>query len=829
MAAHNTTLDNAMHESAMPFALQQTCLSPVKKRRKLSLPLIYAVSGMCSLIYQLVWVKQLSLIFGSGFTAVSVVTAVFFLGLGLGGWIGGRLAAGLKRPLRAYALAEAGITLCALLVPFVMKAADVAYGAWYPAADGNLYQTAGLRLVLSSCILLPPVILMGATVPLVIQAYSRRAGRLGRDTGLIYGMNAMGAAAGVLVTGCLLFRSMGISHSNLLAVGLNAVVAACALMLSREECTAPGHTLPVASAVPEKNGLLLTIFAVSGFLYIGYELLWMRYFQLFFRDSIYLYASCIAAVILGTAAGGALIGRAADRFSPPCFLASLFALSSLLHGGAMMLLAQLHRPIVLLASQYPYLEAIFIFLALLPPFLCMGGSFPVITRALGKTPEAVGNAASRAYAVNTLGSLAGSLCTPFLLLPILGLDGTLLLFLAGGIICALALRLVSLSRSSAMKSAGFAALALVCSFPLALMFSHRGTGLTSSILERMKGGGEITEIRQGVLGTNWAVKMPNDQTVLYENLVAFSRGGSPSFIVQGFIPLLLMEKTPESLLGLCFGGGLTYRAAQLFPEIQRIDLVDISSGNVDMAMRLMEGNTGLQTDPRVHFHIDDAYSYVKYSQRQHDLIQIDSNPPFYSHNCSTLYSREFYELCRSRLTPDGMFTQVLPIKQLTNSEMKSILHTFASVFPHVMLWWNDLDPLMIGSNTPFLLNPARIAARLDRPEVAEALRRSSGEAKYDSLGHFLSGLLLLDEGFRAAGMGGGMNTVDRNYLEYSSTPELAPDNLPLLRQHLCSWEDASALLKGNDLFRAYEPQLEARRNFLMGLSQRRMMLSRIRL
>ena len=91
------------------------------------------------------------------------------------------------------------------------------------------------------------------------------------------------------------------------------------------------------------------------------------------------------------------------------------------------------------------------------------------------------------------------------------------------------------------------------------------------------------------------------------------------------------------------------------------------------------------------------------------------------------------------------------------------------------------------------------------------------------------GLLLLDEGFRAAGMGGGMNTVDRNYLEYSSTPELAPDNLPLLRQHLCSWEDASALLKGNDLFRAYEPQLEARRNFLMGLSQRRMMLSRIRL
>ena len=96
-------------------------------------------------------------------------------------------------------------------------------------------------------------------------------------------------------------------------------------------------------------------------------------------------------------------------------------------------------------------------------------------------------------------------------------------------------------------------------------------------------------------------------------------------------------------------------------------------------------------------------------------------------------------------------------------------------------------------------------------------------------GAVLSGLLLLDEGFRAAGMGGGMNTVDRNYLEYSSTPEVAPDNVPLLQQYLCTWEDASAILKGSDLFRAYEPQLEARRDFLMGLSQRRIMLSRIRL
>lgn len=332
-----------------------------------------------------------------------------------------------------------------------------------------------------------------------------------------------------------------------------------------------------------------------------------------------------------------------------------------------------------------------------------------------------------------------------------------------------------------------------------------------------------------VLGTNWAVKNARGQTILYENLVAFSRGGSPSFIVQGFIPLLLMEKTPESVLGLCFGGGLTYRAAMLFPEIRRLDLVDISSGNVDMALRLMDGNSPLRDDPRVQFHIDDAFSFVKYSSRLHDLIQIDSNPPFYSHNCVTLYSREFYELCRARLSAGGMFTQVLPVKQLTTREMRSILHTFSAVFPHVMLWWNDLDPLMIGSNAPIRLDPARIEERLARPAVNRALKHASGDAKYDSLGQFLSGLLLTDQGFRAAGADGDLNTVDHNSLEYSSTPEVALDNVPLLQRHLTPWRDAAVLLRKPEIFRTYEPQLEARRAFLMGLAQRRMMLSRLRL
>ena len=816
------------------MVMDTNVMAPRSLSTRWALPLLYAVSGLCSLVYQLVWMRRLGLVFGSSFTAVSVVTAVFFAGLALGGWGGGRLARRVAHPLRTYGLLEAGVTAAALLVPSMLDMAEYLYAAWYPSVSASLRQTALVRMGLAACLLLLPTTLMGATVPLIVRCYSTRDGRNGGDTGVIYALNSLGAALGVLAAGWIFFRWMGVNGANSLAISLNALVALAALLLARREAESRPSTDGDGASVFEgeaeavRPGLVLACFGLSGFLYVGYELLWMRTFLLFFRDSIYLYVSCLAAVIAGVAVGSFAAGRLADRVrSRRMFLGWLFGASALLHTAFLLGVVRLHRPLSLLAFPYPALETVFIFCALVPVFAVAGGTFPVVARLLARRASDTGGGAGRAYAVNTLGSIAGALLTPFCLLPALGLDGTMWLFLVCGLGSAAALWRGGATRPVLLRYAA------TCVLLSSLLFigAQRQGGVFLGILNQVKGASRLLEARQGALGGNWVLESPErgGQIVLYENLVAFSRGGSPSFVVQGFIPLILADEVPRNVLGLCFGGGLTYHAARYFPEIRSLDLVDISAGNVGMALRHLAINESLKRDSRVRFFIDDAYSYVKYAQKSYDLILIDSNPPFYSHNCATLYSREFYRQCARRLTHRGLFTQVLPIKQMTLAEAQSVMRTFASVFPHTLLWWNELDPLMIGSNEPIVLEPDGMEARLNRPGLGDALRRYSGEAKFDTLGHFLSGLLLADDGFRRAAGTGPMNSVDKNCLEYSRELNADQTVAPWLTERLEPWEAMKSLFTRPDMIEEYAPQLERRRAYLMGLIRREMMLARIRL
>jgi spermidine synthase len=257
--------------------------------------------------------------------------------------------------------------------------------------------------------------------------------------------------------------------------------------------------------------------------------------------------------------------------------------------------------------------------------------------------------------------------------------------------------------------------------------------------------------------------------------------------------------------------------------------VDISSSNVKMALKHLKINEGLKRDDRFNFFIDDAFNYVKYTKKRYDLIQIDSNPPFYSHNCATLYTETFYRLCKAALAEKGLFTQVLPIKQLTNDEMRSVMNTFSTVFPHCILWWNGLDPIMIGSERSYHLDTEQISERLTRPGINRALAKFSFEAKYDTLGHFISGLMLSDEDFRSLSASGKLNTTDLNYLEYSTELNIDYKNSEDLTAQLTGWSEVEDMFTEPTLITEYAEQLTSRRKFLMGVMKRKMYLSKIRL
>jgi len=335
-------------------------------------------------------------------------------------------------------------------------------------------------------------------------------------------------------------------------------------------------------------------------------------------------------------------------------------------------------------------------------------------------------------------------------------------------------------------------------------------------VDRISNYEEILEIKEGITGTSWATKSKTDDIVkLTENRVIFSKTNSASFVIQGFIPQLLVAQIPDKVLGLCFGGGLSYYSGRQFPEIKQFDFVDISKKNMDLALDYFPQNRGLKDDQRANFIVDDVYSFLKYTIKKYNLIIMDPNPPVLSYRCASLYTKEFYELAQKRLNNKGFFTQVLPLKHMSDMETVNVMKTFSSVFENCLMWWNGFEPVMIGSNQVFKFDTQEINRRIKRPQINKLLKKYSKEADYTRLSHFLSGLLLITEDFKKIAATGTIYTNDLNRLELSSFNNINVNNIIRIHENLTHWSEAEKIFYGISNLEKYAPQLSARREYLM--------------
>ena len=348
---------------------------------------------------------------------------------------------------------------------------------------------------------------------------------------------------------------------------------------------------------------------------------------------------------------------------------------------------------------------------------------------------------------------------------------------------------------------------------IGLHFGMHGR-LPDLLVNKISEGEQVLEVREGVTGTSWSTSSPLGMKLM-ENRVVISRTGPGSFPIQGYIPIVLAPRIPRSVLGLCFGGGVSSHAGTLFPEVEKLDFVDISEENIRIALRDFDHNKGLKNDPRVRFIIDDAYNFVKYTKNRYDLITMDPNPPTLSFRCAVFYTREFYRLVRDRLSDEGYFSQVLPLDYMSESEIASVMMTFSSVFEHSILWWNGVDPVMIGSRSPFSFDVGKVSSRLARPAVQKYVADNSAGAKYNLIGYFLSGFLLTDEGFRRVAQGGKLATIDLTPLEFSSGLPVDTASVEKIEHNLSSWTEIRRLLNNAPGIDQYVDQMEKQRAYLV--------------
>ncbi|MEC8934917.1 MAG: hypothetical protein VX958_05585 [Planctomycetota bacterium] len=710
---------------------------------------LFFFSGALGLGYELVWIKKAALVVGASQIALSTVLTSFFLGIALGGYfVGSRLRSTRRSPLFIYGIFELVIGLFALAFPFLFFLLEQTYGALYPVAAGVGGGLFALRFGLLFALVLIPTFFMGGTLPLLLDGLVAEDRAIGSRTSFLYGVNILGAVAGVLCTAYFAIPALGMNGTSVAGGIGNLLIAAAAFLFFRQ--SAP--TRAIAGEV--RLGWFFPAAAfLSGLVAIAYQVAWSRYFSLFHTTSVYFTAMLLAVYLLALAAGSlALSPVLRTRWSPLTVLGGLqglvpfFALTMIywwrsaehsvaLHGKRVTLPDGSVQIVPLETLEIDHLnpsymmfwsekaDAIFfaplfqIALCIFIPVALMGAGLPALIAAAARSASTLRPVSGRLVFWNTLGSSLGGFLAGYVFLHFLGLHATLVLLGAGSLVlsgaCLLKTRSLRLAGDEASSSRSRGGL-LSAAAPLlglagVLYFSFSEDITRQTILvdgygkNPARGETELVEINEGPLTTSWIFDGPDSIQVGAGHVslaVTYKKYWSTQAI-QGHVPMLFYPGTglPRDCLGICLGSGQSFGALLMYlPEDGRLDVVDISEEMIELSLRNYgEYNHGLGKDGRVRVHLDDGRHYVdRAPASSYDIISMEPPPPTADGVCS-LYSREFYSGIRRILRPGGVFMQWLPLYRITPADTLGIVKTQAAEFPFTFVVKVGRDDFMVLS------------------------------------------------------------------------------------------------------------------------------------
>jgi spermidine synthase len=723
---------------------------------------LFAGSGSAALIYEIVWFQLLQLVIGSSAVSLGLLLAAYMGGLCLGSILLPRYVSRALPPLRIYALLELGIGIFGVLallgVPMV--------GRLYVAGATEGVLGLFLRGLVAALCLLPPTVLMGASLPALarwMEATPRGVARLG----YLYGANIAGAVLGSLAAGFYLLRVFDMAVATYVAAAVNLAVAGLSFLLAgkpklTESQPEPEH--PAGSGTPRL--LRVTAYlaiALSGFSALGAEVAWTRLLSLLLGATVYTFSIILAVFLVGLWAGSIAGSFALRRVTQP--LAALAACQLLLALSITWTAYTLAHslpfwPVDPWLSRDPWfnfeLDLARCVWAIFPATLMWGASFPLALAAVSSPGDDPGRIAGRVYAANTAGSIAGSLLFSLVLIPSLGtlvsqqlLIGTAvattavaLLVAPGGAFRAPA-RLAGMVAAALLLGGGLAATVadvpwqviaygrriapIVRAFdlfdqayPTTVLF--RGEGINSSVLIAERAGQRHFYVSGKAEASTAILDMRLER-------------------MMGHLPALL-HPHPRSVLTVGFGAGVTAGSFVPYPDMEKLIICELEPFIPPASTEYFgKQNNRVMNDRRTHIVYDDARHYIFTTKDKFDVITTDPIHPWVK-GTSTLYSKEYYELVKSHLNPGGIVAQWLPIYDSDPETIKIELATFFSVFPNGTVWSNyyngdGYDLVLIGQEGPLKISVEDLQARLDRAEYS-GVAASIGEVGFHSAVEFLA-------------------------------------------------------------------------------------------
>ncbi len=771
--------------------------------------ILFFLSGSAALLYEVAWMRSLSLVFGGSHLAVTVVLSVYMGGLALGSRLFGRRADAATRPLRLYGLLELGIAAFALVFMALMRVYPVAYGPLARIAETNRVWLSVLRTVFAAGAMIVPATLMGGTLPVLSRFVAASSEFLGRRLAFLYGVNTLGAVAGAFLAGFFLLKTLGVTSTMLVAAAVNALVGLVALALP-EPWFAP-NAAPRDRSKPDRDEKgpeprlaelgdasyrwVLWGIGVSGFCALGYEVLWTRMLSLVVGTSVYSFAIMLVAFLAGIGLGSQAYGLAQSLWGrAPSKSVIGFGLTQIAIGLSALAVTVLMRDLPTHAARWQgmfsgisatefgrRLAASFLvaFGTMFVPAFFMGVAFPLAGAIGARHRGSRGAAVGEVLTSNTIGAILGAAASGFVLVYAFGIERSLqmlvVLNLGVGAIVVASVR--HRMKATAWIAAGVASLLLALAiFPdwgrawdrkyFAIFRNNQRDAFDTR--ERIQDALENTDVLYYSEGANEIIS------------VIRPRGGNQAFLVNGrpeattssmdmqcqrtlgHLPMLL-HPNPRNVFVLGTGTGMTLGATSIHPEVESIVLAEIEPTVLAATRTFGDYNHRVLDNPKLRIVFNDGRNYLATTRESYDVITADPIHPW-SGGAAYLYTAEYFRIVAGHLRPGGIACQWLPIYELTPRDVKTVVRTFGESFRYVAIWLTHYDAEIVGSNAPIVLDEGALARRMAVPAIAKDLE----SVEMGSAEDFLSYFVAATSGSRRFAEGGAVNTDDNLVLEFSA-------------------------------------------------------------
>jgi spermidine synthase len=768
----------------------------------------FFLSGAAALVYEVVWMRMLTQIFGSTAYAVATVLAAFMAGLALGSYIFGRLAGRKQNLLRLYGILELGIGFYGLAAPFLFYHARDIYAPLFWLYELSPATFNLLLFVLAFILLAMPTFLMGATLPVLSQVFIRSPSHLGQRIGDLYATNTLGAVAGCGLAGYYLIPQIGLSGTVYTAAAANIAIALLIVTASARSA-AQSYAANDAADGAESSAarrtrvewLLLASIALSGAAAMIYENAWTHALTLVIGGSVYSFTTMLLTFLIGLATGGYLYARIFGRapvsitaFGVVELSVGIAALATIpLFEKLPLIFIRLHQSFGDSFALFLGIQILLAFAVMFLPALLLGMTFPLVVCLFTQNIYRVGSSVGTTYASNTLGAIAGAFIGGFVLLPLVGIQRSIIIgaLLNLAVACALLIADPRPRRAFRLAFGGavVAALAILSfRFPFwdpvvmtsgVTVYASRYKAIPTDSLRREEMHRDrLLYYREGLTATISVHESYRGYRYFKTNgKVDGSHGDSLTMLMTGYLPMMLHPDARDvAVIGL--GTGMTVKAIGTFP-VKHIDVLEIEPAMAEAAAFFGEKNGEILKDPRVRLIPTDGRNYLMAVPRRYDLIVSEPSNPWIA-GIASLFTRDFYATARKKLASDGVFVQWLQNYSMSPDDFRMVLRTFGEAFPHVSVWnLQESDFLLVGSLKEQQFDYPRIKKIFSESGAfRDDLRDLGLSDPYSVLGFYRMGrkeIMTFAEGAE-------FNTDDNARLEFSAPRSLGASTSELNRK-----------------------------------------------